>query len=205
MPAWCRRGGWCCSRALPSLSQCWPSTCWATASATCWIPGSGDRFSCPDRVVAAILSSNSFMFLSPLGERLGEGVVARDDYDTDKARDLRRDGSRAERKVWELLRARRIGGAKFRRQHPIGPYFADFACLSRKLVIEVDGDHHAFQIEADARRTATMEREGWRILRFWANEVVQNPEGIWSAIEIALNSASPPLPTSPPNGGEEEE
>ncbi len=72
--------------------------------------------------------------------------MTRDDYDTDKARDLRRDGSRAERKVWELLRARRIGGAKFRRQHPIGPYFADFACISRKLVIEVDGEHHAFRI-----------------------------------------------------------
>ncbi len=68
------------------------------------------------------------MFLSPLGERLGEGVVAREDYDADKARDLRRDGSRAERKVWELLRDRRISGAKFRRQYPIGPYFADFAC-----------------------------------------------------------------------------
>ena len=100
-------------------------------------------------------------FLSPLGERLGEGVVGRDDYDTNRARDLRRDGSRAERKVWELLRARRISGAKFRRQYPIGPYFADFACLSRNLVIEVDGDHHAFQVEADASRTAVMEREGW--------------------------------------------
>jgi len=58
------------------------------------------------------------MFLSPLGERLGEGVVARDDYDANWARELRRDGSRAERKVWELLRDRRIGGAKFRRQSP---------------------------------------------------------------------------------------
>jgi very-short-patch-repair endonuclease len=81
-----------------------------------------------------------------LGERLGQGAATPDDYGTDKARDLRRDGSRAERKVWELLRARRIGGAKFRRQHPIGPYFADFACISRKLVIEVDGEHHAFRI-----------------------------------------------------------
>jgi very-short-patch-repair endonuclease len=100
------------------------------------------------------------------------------------------DGSRAEKTCWHLLRDRRINCVKFRRQHPIGPYFADFACLSRKLVIEIDGDHHAFQVEADTRRTAAMEREGWRILRFWANEVVLNPEGIWSAIEIALSDSS---------------
>jgi very-short-patch-repair endonuclease len=139
------------------------------------------------------------MFLSPLGERLGEGVVARDDYDASRARDLRRNGSRAERKVWELLRDRRISGVKFRRQHPIGPYFADFACISRKLVIEVDGDHHAFQIQADTRRTAAMEREGWRVVRFWANEVVQNPEGIWAEIEQVVGG-SPPHLASPPRG-----
>src|SRR6195256_3430523 len=123
-----------------------------------------------------------------------------------KGRELRRDGSRAERICWHLLRDRRISGVKFRRQHPIGPYFADFACISRNLVIEIDGEHHAFQVEADARRTAAMEREGWQVLRFWANEVVQNPEGIWSAIEIALNErAQPPHPASPPSGGEEHE
>ena len=91
-----------------------------------------------------------------------------------------------------------MAGAKFRRQHPIGPYFADFACIARKLVIEIDGDHHAFQVEADARRSAAMEREGWRILRFWANHVVANREGVWAEIEQAL--AEPPHPTSPPRG-----
>ena len=123
-----------------------------------------------------------------------------------KARELRRDGSRAERICWDLIRDRRLNGVKFRRQHRIGPYFADFACISNKIVIEIDGDHHAFQVEADARRTAMMESEGWRVLRFWANEVVQNPEGIWSAIEIALNDrVHPPHPASPPSGGEEHE
>jgi very-short-patch-repair endonuclease len=118
-----------------------------------------------------------------------------------RARELRRDGSRAERICWELLRDRRLNGVKFRRQHPIGPYFADFACVSRKLVIEIDGDHHAFQVEADARRTAAMEREGWRVLRFWANETVQNPEGIWTVIEQVLSGGGrPPHPTSPPRG-----
>ncbi|HEY6715795.1 MAG TPA: DUF559 domain-containing protein [Reyranella sp.] len=82
---------------------------------------------------------------------------------------------------------------------PHRPYFADFACISRKLVIEIDGDHHAFQVEADARRTAAMEREGWRVVRFWANEVVQNPEGIWAEIE-QLVSDSPPHLVSPPRG-----
>ena len=112
-----------------------------------------------------------------------------------KARELRGDGSRAEKICWHLIPDRRINGVKFRRQHPVGPYFADFACVSKKLVIEIDGDHHAFQIEADARRTAVMEGEGWRVIRFWANEVVQNPEGIWASIEIALNNQSPVTPS----------
>ena len=125
--------------------------------------------------------------------------MARDNYDANRAREFRRDGSHAERKVWELLHARRISGAKFRRQHPIGAYFADFACISQKLVIEIDGEHHAFQVEADARRTAEMEREGWRVVRFWANEVVQNPEGIWAEIEQVV-SARPPSPSLSPKG-----
>jgi very-short-patch-repair endonuclease len=118
-----------------------------------------------------------------------------------RARELRRDSSRAERICWELLRSRRLSGVKFRRQHPIGPYYADFACVSKKLVIEIDREHHAYQAERDARRTAALEREGWCVLRFWANEVVENPEGIWTAIEIALTEpVVPPHPTSPPRG-----
>ena len=97
---------------------------------------------------------------------------------TTRARELRRDSSRAEKICWNLIRDRRVNGAKFRRQHPIGPYFADFACVSRKLVIEIDGEHHAYQLEADARRTALMAGLGWHVIRFWANEVVANPEGI---------------------------
>jgi very-short-patch-repair endonuclease len=111
----------------------------------------------------------------------------------DRARELRRDSSKAERVCWELLRAHRMDGIKFRRQHPIGRYFADFACVSRRLVIEIDGDHHADQIEADARRTADMEREGWRVVRFAANEVVANREGIWAAIQVVLDSTRNPL------------
>ncbi|MCA0304125.1 MAG: DUF559 domain-containing protein [Proteobacteria bacterium] len=116
---------------------------------------------------------------------------------TSRARSLRREGSRAEKICWELLRDRRMAKVKFRRQHPIGPYFADFACKSRKLVVEIDGEHHAFQVEADARRTAFLEAAGWHVIRFWANEVVANPEGIWQAIDAWLET---PHPASSPAG-----
>ena len=105
---------------------------------------------------------------------------------TDRARDLRLTDSRAEQAVWELLRAHRMGGLKFRRQHPIGPYFADFACVARKLVIEVDGEHHALQREADSRRTDFLEQAGWRVIRFSASDAVQNPEGVWAEIVRVL-------------------
>ena len=123
---------------------------------------------------------------------------------SNKARELRRDSSQAEKICWELIRAHRMDGIKFRRQHPIGPYFADFACASKNLVVEIDGDHHADQVEADARRTAVMESLGWRGVRFGAIEVAQNPDGIWAAIQVLMNDgASPSLLTSPPGGGEE--
>ena len=107
---------------------------------------------------------------------------------TERSRDLRHESSRAERVCWEMLRAKRTAGVKFRRQHPIGPYFADFACVSRRLVIEIDGEQHAYQVDADARRTAVLEQAGWRVVRFWANEVVANPEGVWTEIENLLRN-----------------
>jgi len=116
----------------------------------------------------------------------------------ERARQFRRDGGRAEKICWNLIRDRRIHGAKFRRQHPIGPYFADFACVSRRLVIEIDGEHHTYQIEADAFRTAAMEQLGWRVVRFWANEVVANPEGIWTEIEQVLIVPVTPSPALSP-------
>jgi very-short-patch-repair endonuclease len=105
---------------------------------------------------------------------------------TERARDLRLTNSLAEQKVWELLRGHRIGGLKFRRQHPIGSYFADFACVARKLVIEIDGEHHAFQREADSRRTDALEQAGWRVIRFTASEALQNIDGIWAEIVRVL-------------------
>jgi very-short-patch-repair endonuclease len=105
---------------------------------------------------------------------------------TERARELRLTDSRAEREVWELLSAHRMSGLKFRRQHPIGPFFADFACVARKLVVEIDGEHQALQRKADSRRTDLMEQAGWTVIRFAASEAVQNPEGVWAEIARVL-------------------
>jgi very-short-patch-repair endonuclease len=105
---------------------------------------------------------------------------------TERARDLRLTDSLAERKVWELLRAHRMDGMRFRRQHPIGPYVADFAGVARKLVIEIDGEHHAVQRESDLRRTDILEQAGWRVIRFPASEALQNVDGVWAEIARVL-------------------
>jgi len=117
------------------------------------------------------------------------------------ARRLRRDSTEVEKILWRGLRER-IPGAKFRRQHPIGRFIADFACPGAKLVIEIDGGQHAERQEGDERRTAELARHGYRVIQFWNNDVLDNLEGVLEAIRLAL--ASPP--TSPglsaPEGGE---
>jgi very-short-patch-repair endonuclease len=84
-----------------------------------------------------------------------------------RARELRREMSRTEWWLWYRLQRRQLSGCKFRRQVPIGPYFADFACLEAKLVVEVDGDHHGDQLAYDARRDRWLGEKGFRVLRFW--------------------------------------
>ena len=113
----------------------------------------------------------------------------------DYAKRLRRDQTTVERKLWLLLRDRRLGGAKFRRQHPIGPFIADFCCAAARLVIEVDGGQHALRKPEDARRTAFLEAQGFRVLRFWDNDVLSNVEGVLQRILEALGHPHPgPLP-----------
>src|ERR1041385_5917801 len=90
----------------------------------------------------------------------------------DAARALRRDSTDVERLMWRLLRDRRFAGVKFRRQVPIGPYIADFASTQHRLVIELDGGHHGGA--SDERRDAFFAIRGWRVIRFWNNEVFQN-------------------------------
>jgi very-short-patch-repair endonuclease len=82
---------------------------------------------------------------------------------------------------------------------PLGPYVADFVCFDARLIVEVDGGQHAEQVRTDAKRTAWLESQGYRVLRFWNNEVLGNTEGVISAIRSALNAHPPPHP-SPARG-----
>jgi very-short-patch-repair endonuclease len=118
-----------------------------------------------------------------------------------RSRRLRRDATDAERKLWPRLRRLSINDSHFRRQATIGPYFADFACHRRRLVIELDGGQHNREEEGrrDARRDAYMRANGYRILRFWNNDVMHNIEGVIETIAQAMRAPPPPTPDpSPP-------
>jgi very-short-patch-repair endonuclease len=103
----------------------------------------------------------------------------------DTARALRRNATDAERLMWGLLRDRCLSGIKFRRQVPIGPYVADFACIAHHLVVELDGGQHAESCR-DTRRDAFLRAHGWRVLRFWNNNVMGNREGVLESILNAV-------------------
>lgn len=96
-----------------------------------------------------------------------------------------------ERLLWQALRGMQIHGQRFRRQHPIGPYIADFACVEQKLVVELDGGQHQEQQAYDEHRTAFMQAQGWRVLRFWNNDALDNMEGVLFRIAESLNAAPP--------------
>ena len=106
---------------------------------------------------------------------------------TERARRLRKSDTAAEQRLWEALRGRRLAGLKFVRQLPIGPYYADFVCRAKRLIIEVDGDTHSTEEEMayDARRTAALERAGYRLIRVWNAEVRENLEGVLETIRLA--------------------
>jgi very-short-patch-repair endonuclease len=104
----------------------------------------------------------------------------------ERSRALRRNSTDAERRLWSALRDRRLQGYRFRRQYPIGAFIVDFACTLHRLVVEVDGGQHA-QSAADSRRTAWLAGEGWRVLRFWNNDVLANTEGV---VQVILRELS---------------
>src|SRR5215208_4686209 len=104
---------------------------------------------------------------------------------TIRARSLRRSQTDAEKKIWYRVRNRQIGGYKFVRQEPIGPYFADFVCRERKLVIELDGSQHA-DSEYDRVRDAFLVTCGYRVLRFWNRDVMQNLNSMLDTIFAVL-------------------
>ena len=108
-----------------------------------------------------------------------------------KARELRRNPTEAERRLWKHLRLRQIGGYKFRRQQSIGPYIVDFVCLGKRVVVEVDGGQHSEQIAYDTERSAWLEAQGFRVLRFWNHEVLKEIEVVKEVIAEALETPSP--------------
>ncbi|WP_439602495.1 endonuclease domain-containing protein [Devosia sp.] len=128
---------------------------------------------------------------------------------TELARKLRRDPSEPERRMWAILFPLRRQGYNFRRQAQIGAYYADFACRHPAMVIEVDGETHATDLgqSNDATRDDYFVGRGYRVLRFWNNEVVENAEGVYLTIaaalaEISSIAAPPTLDPSPQRGRE---
>ncbi|MFG6656444.1 endonuclease domain-containing protein [Scandinavium sp. M-37] len=113
------------------------------------------------------------------------------------ARQLRRELTQEERKLWYLLRSRRFAQYKFRRQHPFEPYILDFACCEARLVIELDGGQHEAQLGYDRRRTQFLNQRGWRVLRFWNNELWENEVAVLERILEVLREVLPSPRPSP--------
>jgi len=116
-----------------------------------------------------------------------------------RARALRRNETTAEHKLWTLLHSRRLRAAKFRRNHPIGPFFADFCCLDSRLIIEVDGGQHADEAEVarDHQRTTYLRARGFNVMRFWNPEVLTESERVLEQIYEALVNADSEAEPSP--------
>lgn len=130
-----------------------------------------------------------------------------------KARELRNTATDAERRLWQHLRLKQLGGCKFRRQVPVAGYIADFLCLERKLIVELDGGQHAEQTAYDAQRTNVLESEGYRVVRYWNDDVLLRTvdvlEDILRRLELAkenskINIKSTPPQSSPPLRAREE-
>ena len=121
--------------------------------------------------------------------------------------EVRHNPTEPEKKLWSALGNRQLAGAKFRQQTWLGPFLVDFYCAEAKLAVEVDGDTHAHQQDYDARRTAWLEHEGFRVIRFSNDDVMRNLEGVAAAISDALrpspsHSAAPSGPLPLPRRGE---
>jgi very-short-patch-repair endonuclease len=126
----------------------------------------------------------------------------RSHLDHEREHRLRREQTEAERTLWWQLRNRRLEGWKFRRQHRIGPYFADFACVEAGLVVELDGSQHLKQQPYDRTRTARLRHEGFEVLRFWNDDVLRETEAVLKAILTALAPRPPSGHLLPASQGE---
>jgi very-short-patch-repair endonuclease len=108
-----------------------------------------------------------------------------------RARTLRQNMSEAERRVWQILRSHQMEGYKFRRQVAIGRYIADFVCHQARLIVEIDGGQHDRSSPPEAERNGFLQNEGYRILRFWNNEVLANLVGVHQTIADELGRITP--------------
>ena len=136
---------------------------------------------------------------SPPGEGRGGGRPPSPAINLERARRMRGEPTDAEWALWKILRDLKQPGLHFRRQAVIGPYIADFACLSAKLIVEADGGQHGGP--DDIRRDQWFAQNGYRVLRLWNNDIIDNPEGVWSRIRGFLDEAAHPTPTLPSRGG----
>jgi very-short-patch-repair endonuclease len=112
----------------------------------------------------------------------------------------------AERSLWRMLRQRQFSGFKFRRQHPVGVFIVDFACMEARLIVEVDGGQHVENAAQDERRTRALSAAGFEVLRFWNHQVLTEQESVGDAIWRALQARSQgrkpnPHPRLPPERG----
>jgi very-short-patch-repair endonuclease len=115
------------------------------------------------------------------------------------ARKLRKNMTDEERRLWQELRRSQLRDFKFRRQAPIGPFIADFVCFERKLIVELDGSQHAERLKEDALRTAWLTGQGFRLIRFWNNQIVEDLDVVLEMILRAVEDT--PHPNPPPQGG----
>jgi len=108
----------------------------------------------------------------------------------ERAKQLRKSSTEAEKRLWRLLRAKQLAGYKFRRQEPIGSYIVDFVCFRPPLVIELDGGQHdaTMQRHHDERRTAWLHAQGFTVIRFWNNQLLENEAGVLHDILRALGA-----------------
>jgi very-short-patch-repair endonuclease len=118
----------------------------------------------------------------------------------ERARRLRKDMTDVECLLWHHLRNRRLLGHKFRRQHEIGSYIVDFVCTEERLVVELDGSQHADQVGYDDRRTCYLQSQGYRVLRFWNNDVLTKIESVLEVMVAAMARPGPSPQPSPPRG-----
>jgi very-short-patch-repair endonuclease len=116
------------------------------------------------------------------------------------AKSLRAQQTDAEQQLWYHLRAHRFLDLKFKRQKPIGPFIVDFVCIEKMLVIELDGSQHQHVATYDAERDKWLQAEGFTVLRFWNNEVMNQLEDVLEKIRLTLEPPSPPAPL--PQAGE---